>query len=80
MPKPKACGVVSSMRVRVTDRTVASTPEKVRAPALLYYGQGLEQGKVATTLGVSRRTVLYRLAEFTRQMMHLDALAKAGEA
>jgi RNA polymerase sigma-70 factor (ECF subfamily) len=61
-------------------RLLASTPEKVRAPALLYYGQGLEQGKVATTLGVSRRTVLYRLAEFTRQMMHLDALAEAGEA
>lgn len=62
------------------NHVLASTPEKVRAPALRHDGQGVEQSKVASTLGVSRRTVLYRLAEFTRQMMQLHALAEAGEA
>jgi RNA polymerase sigma-70 factor (ECF subfamily) len=62
------------------DHVLRSTPEHVRAPAMLYHGRGIEQSKVAEELGVSRRTVLYRLAEFTRRVMHLNELAEAGEA
>jgi RNA polymerase sigma-70 factor, ECF subfamily len=32
---------------------------------VLYYIDGLEQEQVAKTLGISRRTVINRLAEFT---------------
>jgi RNA polymerase sigma-70 factor (ECF subfamily) len=60
-------------------RVLSSTPEHVRAPALLYYGHGLEQSKVALALGISRRTVLYRLAAFTKGVMELHELAQAGE-
>jgi len=41
-------------------------PEKLRAPAFLHYIDGLDQSEVARILGISRRTVLYRLAEFAR--------------
>lgn len=60
-------------------KVMASTPEQMRAPAEMYHGRGIEQAKVAATLGVSRRTVLYRLAEFTRRVMHLNEVAEAGE-
>jgi len=45
-------------------RLVARSPEKIRAAAVLYYIDGLEQAQVATTLGISRRTVINRLQEF----------------
>jgi len=38
------------------------------------------QSRVATALGVSRRTVLYRLAEFSRRAMKMHAAAEAGLA
>lgn len=44
---------------------VNRAPENLRAPAVLYYIDGLEQEQVAKTLGISRRTVINRLAEFT---------------
>ena len=43
---------------------VNRAPENLRAPAVLYYVDGLEQEQVAKTLGVSRRTVINRLNEF----------------
>jgi RNA polymerase sigma-70 factor (ECF subfamily) len=46
-------------------RLVMRVPEKLRAPAVLYYVDGLEQEQVATVLGISRRTVINRLGEFT---------------
>ncbi|MBX7100292.1 MAG: sigma-70 family RNA polymerase sigma factor [Myxococcaceae bacterium] len=46
-------------------RVLASASEEHKAPAMLYHARGVEQGKVASLLGVSRRTVLYRLAAFT---------------
>jgi RNA polymerase sigma-70 factor (ECF subfamily) len=58
-------------------RVLASTPDELRAPAVLYHAHGLEQAHVAETLGVSRRTVLYRLAEFTRRALRLHELAEA---
>ena len=56
------------------------TPETLKAPAVLYHLKGMEQSKVATALGVSRRTVLYRLAAFTENARRMHALAEAGLA
>ncbi|HUJ59093.1 MAG TPA: sigma-70 family RNA polymerase sigma factor [Kofleriaceae bacterium] len=43
---------------------VRRSPEKLRAPAWLHHVDGLDQGEVARVLGISRRTVVNRLAEF----------------
>lgn len=43
---------------------VQRAPENLRAPAVLYYVDGLEQEQVAKALGISRRTVINRLNEF----------------
>jgi RNA polymerase sigma-70 factor (ECF subfamily) len=43
---------------------VERAPEPLRAPAVLYYVDGLEQEQIAQTLGISRRTVINRLNEF----------------
>lgn len=59
----------------VAKRVLASTSDELRMPAMMYHGLGVAQGKVAAALGVSRRTVLYRLAEFTRQAMRKMAEA-----
>ncbi len=61
-------------------RVLEETPETLKAPAMLYHGRGLEQSKVAEVLGCSRRTVLYRLAEFTRRAVSMHAAAEAGRA
>ncbi|MBI3182717.1 MAG: RNA polymerase sigma factor [Myxococcales bacterium] len=45
-------------------RLVMRAPDKLRAPAVLYYVDGLEQEQVAKALGVSRRTVINRLGQF----------------
>jgi RNA polymerase sigma-70 factor, ECF subfamily len=68
------------VRRNFSARALEQAPEELRAPAMMYHGCGIEQAKVAEALGVSRRTVLYRLAEFTRQVMELNTLAEAGEA
>ena len=57
-------------------RLLAATPDELKAPAVMYHSHGIEQSKVAAELGVSRRTVLYRLAEFTRRAMHMQELAE----
>ncbi len=67
------------VRRNFSERALQQAPEELRAPAMLYHGRGIEQAKVAEALGVSRRTVLYRLAEFTRRVMEFNALAEAGE-
>ncbi len=43
---------------------VAHAPERLSAPAWLHYVDGLDQGEVARVLGISRRTVINRLAQF----------------
>lgn len=58
-------------------RLLAGTPEHLRAPAVLFHARGLEQSKVARELGVSRRTVLYRLSEFTDRAMKLQRIVEA---
>jgi RNA polymerase sigma-70 factor (ECF subfamily) len=43
---------------------VFHVPEKVRTVAWLYFVDGLEQSELAELLGISRRTVVNRIAEF----------------
>jgi RNA polymerase sigma-70 factor (ECF subfamily) len=57
-------------------RLLAETPEKLAAPALLYYVDGLEQEEVARVLGVSRRTVINRLGAFVARSRR--TLARLG--
>jgi RNA polymerase sigma-70 factor (ECF subfamily) len=45
-------------------RIVKRSPEEVRAVAWLHHVDGMDQGEVARVLGISRRTVVNRLAEF----------------
>jgi RNA polymerase sigma-70 factor (ECF subfamily) len=59
-------------------RLVLRVPEKLRAPAVLHYIDGMEQAQVALVLGVSRRTVINRLSEFTSRARKF--LARGGEA
>ena len=63
--------VVGSVEEALADRDlvarlIAQAPEKVRVVVWLHHMDGLDQGEVAGTLGVSRRTVGNRLAEFAR--------------
>jgi RNA polymerase sigma-70 factor (ECF subfamily) len=60
------------------ERVLANSPETLKTPAMLYHGKGMEQSKVAQTLGCSRRTVLYRLSEFTRRAMQFHEAVEAG--
>ena len=53
-------------------RVLEASPEELRRPAIMYHARGIEQSKVAEALGVSRRTVLYRLSEFTRRAMKMN--------
>jgi RNA polymerase sigma-70 factor (ECF subfamily) len=57
-------------------KALQSVPEKLRAPALLYHVDGLEQTQIAQALGVSRRTVINRLADFAARAR--DYLAGRG--
>jgi RNA polymerase sigma-70 factor (ECF subfamily) len=51
-------------------------PAKLRAPAWLYYVDGLDQEEVARVLGISRRTVVTRLGAF--QESARKYLARSG--
>jgi RNA polymerase sigma-70 factor (ECF subfamily) len=46
---------------------------KLAAVAWLHHVDGLPQGEVAAVLGISRRTVVNRLADFVRSMRRLAA-------
>lgn len=58
-------------------RVIEKTPAELLAPAVMYHARGVDQSTVAAELGVSRRTVLYRLAEFTRRAMRMHEVAEA---
>jgi RNA polymerase sigma-70 factor (ECF subfamily) len=51
----------------LASRLTAGMPEKLAVPAWLHYVDGLDQGEVARVLGVSRRTVIYRLNDFLNE-------------
>ena len=61
-------------------KLLENSPESLKAPAVLYHLKGMEQSRVATWLGISRRTVLYRLAEFSARAQEFHELAEAGLA
>jgi len=46
-------------------RLILRSAAKLRVPAWLHYVDGLDHGEVARVLGVSRRTVVSRIAAFT---------------
>jgi RNA polymerase sigma-70 factor (ECF subfamily) len=52
---------------------ITGVPEKLRTVAYLHHVDGLEQAEVARVLGISRRTVVYRLAEFQARARKLLA-------
>lgn len=54
----------SILAKNLTERLMAQTPADVRATVELFHVRGLEQWQIAQALGVSLRTVLYRLARF----------------
>jgi RNA polymerase sigma-70 factor (ECF subfamily) len=51
-------------------RILVGVPAKTRAVAVLRHVDGLCEHEVAALLGVSRRTVTNRLAEFRRRALH----------
>ncbi len=62
------------------DRLMERQPESLKAPVMMYHVKGMEQSQVAQWLGISRRTVLYRLAEFAERAKRFQELAEAGLA
>jgi RNA polymerase sigma-70 factor (ECF subfamily) len=50
----------------LAQRLIGRAPEALRAVAWLYHVDGLEQHEVARILGISRRTVVKRLAVFAK--------------
>jgi len=80
-PEPLAEDLEESVLARdFAEQVWKRTPAALRRCAELYHRHGLEQSTVAELLGVSRRTVLYRLADFTRRVMDFHHLAEAGKA
>jgi len=70
---------------RIADRDLLmkllqGTPEKLRAPAVLYHLDGMEQLQIATTLDISRRTVINRLQAFDEHVRKLAAVHAPGDA
>jgi RNA polymerase sigma-70 factor (ECF subfamily) len=62
-PAPPALETLLQNRAQAW-HVIINVPEKLRAVAYLHHVDGLEQAEVARVLGISRRTVVYRLAEF----------------
>lgn len=58
-------------------RLLDGLPEKVRVVAWLHHMEGLDQGEVARVLGISRRTVVYRLEELADIAARMRAGGKA---
>ena len=50
-----------------------AAPPELREPVMLYHVKGMEQARIAETLGISRRTVLYRLGEIAERARKLDS-------
>ena len=50
-----------------TERLMRTTEPELKIPVMLYHVKGMDQSRIAETLGVSRRTVLYRLGAFSER-------------
>jgi len=69
---------------RLVDRQAARAiilrlPEKLAVVAWLYHVDGLEQAEIAHVLGLSRRTVVYRLSAFVDEARRILAPSPARE-
>ena len=81
MPEPRDDDFEDSVVSKdFAEQLMARQPEELKAPVMLYHVKGMEQSKVASWLGISRRTVLYRLAEFAERARKFEELADAGLA
>lgn len=54
-------------------RVLRQVPRKLAEVAWLHHAEGMHQGEVATVLGISRRTVVSRLADFVRRAQRFIA-------
>ncbi|MBI3182611.1 MAG: sigma-70 family RNA polymerase sigma factor [Myxococcales bacterium] len=70
----------SVMSRELTGRVMGDAPPELKAPAVLYHVKGMEQARIAKALGVSRRTVIYRLNEFATRARRFIERAEAGAA
>lgn len=76
-PHPEAALLDRALATAV----MAHAPEKLRAAAVLFFVEGLEQGLIATRLGVSKRTVINRLNDFvarSKKFLARDGLGVAA--
>jgi len=64
----------------LAERLMTDAPPELKAPVVLYHLKGMEQAQIARALGVSRRTILYRLGEFADRARRFYAKAEAGMA
>ena len=70
LPEVESTHDLDAVEARLADqdlarRLIARAPPKVRLCAWLYHVDGFEQEEVAAIVGVSRRTVATRLAQFS---------------
>jgi RNA polymerase sigma-70 factor, ECF subfamily len=61
-------------------RLLMRSPGNLRAAAMLYYVDGLEQQQIADTLGISRRTVINRLGAFVERARKFLARSSVNAA
>lgn len=81
VPEPRDDDFEDSVVSRnFAQHVLSKTPDEEKVPAVMYHLNGIEQARVAEALGVSRRTVLYRLASFTERVQRMHAAVEAGVA
>jgi len=79
LPEPLGDSLAAVLADRdVVERIIRRSPEKLRTPAWLHHVDGLDQGEVARVLGISRRTVVNRLAEFADNARKFLARSQAA--
>ena len=59
-------------------KLIERVPEQLRAPAVLYFLDGMEQEQIAESLQISRRTVINRLQEFAERSRKFMAREPEG--
>jgi RNA polymerase sigma-70 factor, ECF subfamily len=60
-----------------SQRALERIPHVLKTPATMYHQQGMDQQSIAKWLGVSRRTVLYRLSQFSERAQRFEAATAA---
>ena len=66
-PAIESWGIEAALADRdLASRLIRRAPPKIAAAAWLHHVEGMDQEEVAQILGISRRTVVNRLADFSR--------------